>query len=189
MRPVPPPLPVSLRLESEPWNFLSKSLVFDLRMHLTNSGDRGDLKDDGVGAGSLFRDLIDQYNDGLQSGQDWWAVTAWQSSDRLEPIAWCLLRPESSCVVPTFRTGIYTQARWRNRGIGRILINESIRLGHRLGYSRLVASPWNQRSESFFESAGFSTIAPRCGAMSGLAEFDINDCPDRLPWRCRPPTE
>ncbi len=188
LRALPPPLPVNLRLECAEWDKLPKSLILDLRLRLTNNECRGDLKDDGHGAGSLFRELIDDYNMGVVSAKDWWAITVWPESSRFKgPIAWCLLRPEPR-YTPTFRIGVYTAPEWRKRGIGRLLINESLQVAQRLGYERIIASPWNYRSLSFFRSAGLETVTLPMPGMSGLAEIDVPSEPvPRLPLRCRSP--
>ena len=188
-RSVPPPLPVSLRLECQPFSSLTRELVRDLRNRLTNSDSRGDCKDDGVGAGSLMRGLIDDANTHLYGNPDeWWVITVWpQGSQHKGPVAWCLLRPES-CACPTLRCAFYTASAWRNRGIGALLVNESLHLARRLGYDRLCASPWNARSRSFFKSAGFETICAGGGGMSALVEYDVpEELPARPPWRCRQP--
>jgi len=187
-RSVPPPLPVSLRLEAEPWSSLPKNLILDLRNRLTNNEGRDDRKDDGRGAGSLFRELIDDYNMGIISGHEWWAITVWPSSSFWRgPVAWMLLRPEPR-YLPTLRVGTYTDPSWRNRGLGKLLNNEAMRVGHQQGYKRLVASPWNKRSDAFFRAAGYAVLCPYGGGLSALAELDIpEECPARLPWRCRPP--
>lgn len=184
----PPPLPVSLRLEAEPWTSLPKPVILALRRDLTNDGGRGDTKDDGVSAGSLFRELIDDYNLGITHADDWWAITVWPEGSRYNgPIAWMLLRPEARHL-PTFRVGAYTHPAWRKRGIARLLNNEATRLAHRLGYKRLVASPWNARSDAFFRATGYAILCPYGGGMSALAEIDVpEDLPARLPWRCRSP--
>jgi GNAT superfamily N-acetyltransferase len=166
---------------------MPKNLILDLRMRLTNNECRGDYKDDGHGAGSLFKELIDDYNMGVISGQDWWAITAWPDSRFRGPVAWCLLRPEPR-YLPTLRVGTYTAPEWRRRGIGKLLMNECVRLAQRQGYERVIASPWNVQSLSFFSSAGFGIVTRHGGGMSGLAEVDVPREPvARLPWRCRPP--
>lgn len=186
---MPPPLPVSLRLEAEPWHALPKQLILDLRNRLTNSGERGDLTDVGANAGSLMRELIDDYNIGVANATDWWVITVWpQGSQHRGPVAWCLLRPEPSRYAPTFRIAVYTSPAWRKRGLGALLVNEATRLSHRLGIGRITASPWNGRSDTFFKSAGFQLVCARSEGMSALAELDVpSECPARLPWRCRPP--
>jgi GNAT superfamily N-acetyltransferase len=167
---------------------LDKRVILDLRLNLTNSEERGDYKDDGHGAGSLFKDLIDDYNLGLNPGGDWWAITVWPEGSRFSgPVAWCLLRPRLG-YVPSLVMGFYTHPNWRQRGIAKLLNNEAARLAHQLGYKRLVASPWNERSLAFFSAAGYDIITRCGGGMSGLAQLDIPEArPSRLPWRCRPP--
>ena len=188
VRAIPPPIPVSLRLEAEPWAKLPRELVRDLRFRLTNNEARGDTKDNGHGVSSLFKELIDDESIGVISGDDWWAITVWPAGSRPGPVAWCLLRPEGGHRTPTFRIGSYTAPEWRSRGIGRMMVNEAARLAHRFGFHKLTASPWNKRSESFFKSAGFDIIvSPSGGGMSGLAEMYVNSAPARVPWRCRPP--
>jgi GNAT superfamily N-acetyltransferase len=184
----PPPLPVNLRLEAEPWERLPKQLLLSLRLNLTNSADRGDCKDDGVGAGSAFRELIDDYNMGIVPATGWWAITVWPEGSRYEgPIAWCLLRPRDNSV-RSLVMGFYTHPTWRQRGIARLLNNEAARLAHQLGYKRLVASPWNERSVAFFRSVGYESIIKSGGGLHGYAELNITDeRPARLPWRCRAP--
>jgi GNAT superfamily N-acetyltransferase len=182
----PPPLPVSLRLESEPWIQLPKQLVLDLRLRLTNHESRGDLLDSGVGGGSRMRELIDDYGYGIQSGENWWVITVWPEGSRPGPIAWCLLIPDERRL-DSLRCAFYVDPCWRKRGIGAMLANEATRVAHRRGYSRLAASPWNQRSLSFFQSAGFDILATHASGFGGFAEINITGCPPRLPWRCRPP--
>jgi len=183
----PPPLPVSLRLEATRWGDLDRSTVNALKLNLTNNGARGDLKDDGVPAGSLFRKLIDDAQLGIANTSEWWAVTAWPGGSLYAgPVAWCLLRPEVRHL-PTLRTGFYTGPQWRARGIARLLNNEAARLAHQLGYKRLVASPWNARSLAFFRAAGYGILCTYGGGMSSLAEMEIDEKPARLPWRCRLP--
>jgi len=184
--PQPPPLPVSLRLESEPWTALPKQLIQDLRLRLTNHECRGDVKDDGIGAGSRMRELIDDYNMGIFDGEGWWAITAWPVGSRPGPIGWCLLTPDQYHLT-TLRTAFYVDPAWRKRGIGAMLANEAARTAHRRGYNRLSASPWNRRSLSFFRSAGFTILATHASGFGGAAEILINEPPPRLPWRCRPP--
>jgi GNAT superfamily N-acetyltransferase len=183
-----PPLPVSFRLDTQPWVALSRETVGLLRVNLTNHETRGDCKDDGVPAGSQFKRLIDEANEGEVSTLDWHTVIAWPEGSRFPgPIAWCLLRPVR-CYLPTLRIGTYTSPRWRRRNIGRVLINEAVRLAHQLGIQRVVASPWNDTSLGFFTSVGFEVLCRHGGGMSGLAELDVPATrPNRLPWRCRAP--
>ena len=130
----PPPLPVSLRLESEPWIQLPKQLVLDLRLRLTNHESRGDLLDSGVGGGSRMRELIDDYGYGIQSGENWWVITVWPEGSRPGPIAWCLLIPDERRL-DSLRCAFYVDPCWRKRGIGAMLANEATRVAHRRGYS------------------------------------------------------
>lgn len=187
-RAVPPPLPVSLRLECAPWQDLPRELLLDLRNRLTNHEGRGDRKDDGIGAGSLMRELIDDYIMGVISAQGWWVVTVWPEGSRYRgPVAWCLLRPESRST-PTMKLGFYTDPSWRKRGLGRLIVNEVLRLCNRIHIERVTASPWNITSHCFFEGAGFATMCRYNSGMGALSEMDVpNVPPARLPWRCRAP--
>jgi GNAT superfamily N-acetyltransferase len=197
-RALPPPLPVSLRLDTQPWHDVPGQLLLDLRLNLTNHVARGDRKDDGEPAGSLFRELIDDHNIGLANSEGWWIVTCWPDvmhavqPRALLPVAWMLMRPEARYLRPTFRVGAYTHPSWRQRGVGKLLNNEAVRLAHRLGYKRLVAVPWNAKSTSFFRSVGYDTPYGCDNSVHSVrpvaVKLDVPDaCPARLPWRCRPP--
>ncbi len=185
----PPPLPVKFRLDAQPWSLIDKETVLLLR-NLTNHEIRGDFKDNGNGAGSLFRHLIDDVNDGTEPVEGWWAIVAWPEGSRFSgPIAWCLLRPERRHLPgPTVNLGTYVRHDWRRRGLGRALANEATRLAHLLGFKHIVASPWNKRSEAFFKGLCCNITCQYTPGMAGTAEFNVPEHrPARLPWRCRPP--
>lgn len=183
---------VRLRLDAEPLDSLAPDLVERLARTMTNSPSRGDAADDGTDTGSRFRDMLEDYARGHLDPFGHWVVSAWPEPryDRQVPVAWSLLEPEWSFEDndSPLRIGFYTDPTWRRRGLGKLLLNEILRLAHRLGTRRLIAHPWNKRSTAFFSGLGFDIVFNYQKDIGGLAEMLVpNVIPVRLPWLCRAP--
>ncbi len=143
------------RLVAEPWSEVGRSLVLQLRLWLTNDPDRGDFKDDGVPAGSLLKEMVDDANLGIIGTDGWWVVTCWPVDETpLRPMGWCLLHP----VDEALDVSLYVDPDWRRRGVGSDVIIEASRLARHLGCSRLLASPWNSGAAAFFSRCGFASV-------------------------------
>lgn len=171
---------VSLRLETEPLDRLPHNLIMELIASLTNDERRGDHCDDGEPAGSHMRHVLDDFLTGYAKTGHWASVAYPLGSRHRGPLAWAMLEPDYYRT-DAIKVGFYCDPAWRRKGLGRLLIDECVRLAHRLGHRRLVACPWNASSHAFFLGAGFTSVN-HYGEFSGLSELEV---PRALPPRPR----
>jgi GNAT superfamily N-acetyltransferase len=144
---------------------------------LTNDPDRGDIRDDGSWAGSLFRSQLDERLMG-ESFPNSHIVLA----THFRYAGWCMvtrhdLDPNTGrkLQVPSATVGFYVHPDFRRQGVGRRLIQEACEVAQKNGIGRLLANPWNQRSLSFFQSCGFEPLDGYCipGWAGVVAVLDL----------------
>lgn len=166
-----------IRYRIRRFDSLDRSMLLNLQ-GLTNSGDRGDVKDDGRGAGSVFRRYLDERLCGQSNlPHDCWAVLAY---DWLDLCAWSMLTrrdrdPEGRAFsTPPGVVGFYVRPTHRRRGLGLGLIQRTSDHARKNGMQRLLANPWNRSSLSFFLSAGFTVMEEYVpGVCHGVAYKDL----------------
>lgn len=134
------------------------------RLHeLTNSPLRGDVRDNGDGAGSHFRNVLDDALCGESHPHSWVVV----ARDRFRVAGWSMVTSHlrdpldgKRLSVPTGAVGFYVHPDFRRQGLGLCLIQEVSEVARINGMGRLLANPWNRTSNSFFQAAGFIDISP-----------------------------
>jgi len=143
---------------------------------LTNSPDRGDVRDDGLSAGSLFRSQLDDRLMG-ESFPNSHVVLA----SHFRYAGWCMvtrhdfdLETGRRLTVPNAMVGFYVRPEFRRQGVGKRLIQEASEVARKNGVGRLLANTWNKSSRSFFLSCGFEEVefyVP--GWVRGVAALDL----------------
>jgi GNAT superfamily N-acetyltransferase len=147
-------------------------------MGLTNDVARGDVRDTGRSAASVFKRKLDERLMG-ERFPDTWAIIA---KDRFRHAGWCLLQrhpyvdPEygQPITVPTASIGFYVHPDYRRQGLGFRLIQEASDHARNIGAARLLANTWNRSSRSFFLRAGFLELTKYVsGCSHGIAVLEL----------------
>lgn len=169
-------------------DFTFRSLKFDdlsttsiKKLHgLTNDPQRGDVRDTGSAAGSLFRNQLDDRlcGESFPNSEVIIARPKWN----LRYAGWCMMTrhdidPETGrrLLVPSAQVGFYVHPDFRRQGLGRRLIQEAQDLARKTGVGRLLANPWNASSRTFFLSCGFQEL--QCyvsGFSGGMAAYEVD---------------
>lgn len=144
---------------------------------LTNSGERGDVRDSGLSPGSLFRSQLDDRlmgesfpNTHVVLARDRFRYTGWAMVTRHD------LDPDTGrkLVVPAAQVGFYVHPDYRRQGVGRQLLQEAQKVARKNGIGRLLANPWNKSSHAFFLSCGFEEVEHYVtGWNHGVAKLDV----------------
>ena len=170
-------------------NSLTWRTVRHLCLELTNSGDRGDCRDDGVDAGSSMRSALKARLSGMRFNPATKVILARTRPGLVGLAAWCLLEPEApdfDRAEARFRrdhgelayeVGFYVSPEFRKQGVGRELVRVARDVAVQQGMSRLAARPWNRSSMRFFRSCGFSTLQDYGPRQEGYAVLNVNADP------------
>lgn len=144
---------------------------------LTNSPDRGDRRDSGTPAGSLFRNQLDDRlmgesfpNSHVVIAKHGFRTAGWAMVTRHD------IDPDTGrkLTVPSGQVGFYVHPDFRRQGVGRCLLREAQDLARIIGIGRLLANPWNKSSAAFFKSVGFEELEHYVtGWNHGVAAIDI----------------
>lgn len=151
---------------------------------LTNHPDRGDKRDSGDPAGSLFRNQLD---DRLM-GESFPNSQVIIAKEAFRYAGWCMVTrydidPDSGrkLNVPSGQVGFYVHPDFRRLGLGKSLLLEAQDLARKTGIGRLLANPWNKSSAAFFKSVGFDEV--ECyvtGWNHGVASIDVEPMPVKV---------
>lgn len=144
---------------------------------LTNSPDRGDRRDTGDAAGSLFRNQLDDRlcgesfpNSHVVLARHHVRLAGWSMVTRHD------IDPDTGkrLVVPSGQVGFYVHPNYRRQGLGKQLLQGAQDLAREIGIGRLLANPWNKSSAAFFKSVGFEEVTEYIsGWRGGVAAIDI----------------
>lgn len=172
-----------MRISVHRFDDLSKITLRNLAF-LTNSGDRGDVRDNGTSAGSLFRNQIDDRlmgesfpNSHVVLAKEHFKYAGWAMVTRHD------IDPDTGrkLHVPSGQVGFYVHPDFRRQGLGRSLLLEAQEVARKTGIGRLLANPWNKSSAAFFKSVGFDEV--ECyvtGWSHGIAALDIEPAPIKV---------
>lgn len=166
-----------MKFNVQPFDDLEPHVLRRLSM-LTNHASRGDVFDHGGGASSSFRESLD----GRICGEEFpnsWAIIAREPGDDI--VGWCMVTRHSNSPHSSPRyegatasVGFYVRPDDRRSGLGSRLIQEARQVAQKIGVSRLVANPWNRRSNCFFEANGFRIVEGYTTGFRGVAYLDLS---------------
>lgn len=167
-----------MKIEVHKFEALTRSQLKRL-YPLTNDASRGDVRDTGGGAGSHFRNVLDdRMCDG--SYPNTWVVIV---SEGNRYVAWCMVKRHDRDPingrpfnVPTASVGFYVDPDFRRLGLGTRLIQAASEVARKNGMGRLLANPWNKSSNAFFQSCGFVDLTPYVpGWCKGTCVLELDE--------------
>lgn len=146
--------------------------------HLTNAPERGDVRDSGFAAGSLFRNQLDE----RLMGESFPNTTVVLAKHHFRLAGWSMLTrhdldPDTGrkLLVPSAQVGFYVHPDFRRQGLGKQLLQEAQVTARKLGIGRLLANPWNKSSHSFFHSCGFEDVQEYVSGFNhGIAALSLD---------------